>query len=158
MQDWDTFGQVAGGASGALLGLLFIVVSLNRDRIIQNPALRASALKTLVLFMLPLVASILLVTPQQPSWVLGTELILLGFITGVVLVAAGHGKRALDTRLAQLLDRFSPNLVTTVLMLVAGATLVAGYGGGLYWLVPAVLAGLISGVTNAWLFLIQGPE
>jgi hypothetical protein len=27
-------------------------------------------------------------------------------------------------------------------------------GGGLYWMIPAVVAGLVGGVINAWLFLV----
>jgi hypothetical protein len=33
----------------------------------------------------------------------------------------------------------------------------AAAGGGLYWLLPAVLAGLVGGVINAWLFLLRVP-
>ncbi len=120
IQDWNRFGQVAGGASGALVGLLFVAVSLNRDRIVQHPALRNAALQTLVLFMLPLVVSILLVTPRQASWVLGSEFILQGVITAVVLVIAGRHKQILDTRLARILDKATTNQITTTLILVAG--------------------------------------
>ena len=28
-------------------------------------------------------------------------------------------------------------------------------GGGLYWLIPAVVASLLGGVVNAWLFLVK---
>jgi modulator of FtsH protease len=159
IQDWDNFGQVVGSASGALVGLLFVAVSLNRDRIAQHPSLRASATQTLVLFMLPLIISILLVTPRQPSWVLGAELITLGVIAGLVLAIVGRGKRTTDnSRFARLLDHVSPNLLSTLLILVAGVTLVAGHGDGLYWLVPAVTFELIGGAVNAWLFLIQDPD
>jgi len=82
IQDWSNFGQVVGASSGALVGLLFVAVSFNRDRIAHNRSLRASAGQTLVLFMLPLAVSILLLTPRQPHWVLGTELIALAFSTG----------------------------------------------------------------------------
>ena len=162
IQDWSNFGQVAGASSGALVGLLFVAVSLNRNRIAQSPSLRASAIQTLVLFMLPLVVSILLLTPGQRHWVLGAELIALATTGGVILAIAGRGKQTPgsgeESRLAGLLDRSSPNLLTTLLILVAGATLVAGHGGGLYWLVPAVVFALVGGVVNAWLFLIGGPH
>ena len=46
-QNWGTFGQVVGGASGALVGLLFVAVSLNRTRIVKHVVLRASALQNL---------------------------------------------------------------------------------------------------------------
>lgn len=70
---------------------------------------------------------------------------------------SGRRKRAPGTqpaRLVRLLDHTSPNLVATLLVLVAGITLIVGHGGGLYWLVPAVILALVGGSANAWLFLI----
>jgi hypothetical protein len=32
-----------------------------------------------------------------------------------------------------------------------------GLPAGLYWMIPAVLAGLVGGVINAWLFLVRVP-
>jgi len=161
IHDWRHFGEVAGAASGALIGLLFVAVSLNRDRIAQHPVLHPSAFQTLTLFMLPLLVAIVLVTPQQASWVLGIEIITLGVLQGLILALTQRWKRKasneLHSRLARLLD-YSPNLAITLLVLAAGATLVAGHVGGLYLLVLAVALALISGVANAWLFLIEDPE
>jgi len=161
IQDWDTFGHVAGDASGALVGLLFVAVSLNRDRIVQYPALHASALQTLIIFMLPLIIAILLVTPRQPAWVLGSELITLGIVHGLTLALAGHRKRNTgndeQSQLARLLDQISPNTATTLIVLAAGAILVSGNVVGLYLLVPAVVLALVGGVVKAWIFLIDSP-
>ena len=60
---WSDFATIAGSASGALTGLLFVAVLLNRERIAANPALRSQAGQTLVLFMFPLIISIVLVVP-----------------------------------------------------------------------------------------------
>jgi hypothetical protein len=38
---------------------------------------------------------------------------------------------------------------------VAGASLVAQRGGGLYWLVPAIVLLLGVGVMNAWVLLVE---
>jgi hypothetical protein len=38
---------------------------------------------------------------------------------------------------------------------VADATLIAAAGGGLYWLVPSVLAALIFGLINVWVLLVE---
>jgi hypothetical protein len=38
---------------------------------------------------------------------------------------------------------------------IAGATLLAQAGGGLYWLVPSVLAAIIFGLVNAWVLLVE---
>lgn len=161
IQDWSSFGEVVGASSGALLGLLFVAVSFNRDRIVRSRSLRASASQTLVLFMLPLVASVLLLTPRQPRWAVGTELIVLTVVGALSLTIAGRGKQAPssdeESQLARLLDRSSPNLLTTLFMLAAGTTFLAGEGGGLYWLAPAVAFALVGGTLHAWWFLVGAP-
>jgi hypothetical protein len=48
-------------------------------------------------------------------------------------------------------------MITAVLTGTAGLTLLLRGGGGLYWLIPAMLAGLVGGVINAWLFLLRVP-
>jgi hypothetical protein len=45
--------------------------------------------------------------------------------------------------------------VTAVLVCIAGLSFLLKAGGGLYWMIPAVLASLVGGVINAWLFLIE---
>jgi len=47
--------------------------------------------------------------------------------------------------------------VTAVLIAVTGLSFLLKAGGGLYWLIPAVLASLVGGVVNAWPFLIKVP-
>ena len=47
--------------------------------------------------------------------------------------------------------------MTAVLVAAAGLTFLLKAGGGLYWMIPAVLAGLVGGVINAWLFLVRVP-
>jgi hypothetical protein len=68
VETWDSFGVVIGAASGALIGLLFVAISVNASRIAKYPALRVVASRTLVLFGIPLVAAILVVTPRQADW------------------------------------------------------------------------------------------
>ena len=59
--------------------------------------------------------------------------------------------------MARYIERASPNMVTAVLVGLAGLTFLVKAGGGLYWMIPAVVASLIGGVINAWLFLIKVP-
>ena len=40
-------------------------------------------------------------------------------------------------------------------LVTAGATLAAGAGGGLYWTVPALVAGFVGAVFNAWVLLVE---
>ena len=93
VETWDSFGVVVGGASDALIGLLFVAISVNTSRIAKHPALRLVASRTLVLFAIPLVAAILVVTPRQADWALGTELIVLGVVAGAALILARASAR-----------------------------------------------------------------
>jgi hypothetical protein len=157
-QDWSNFAIITGSAAGALTGLLFVAVSLNRERIAGHPALRGQAGQTLVLFMLPLLLSVLLVLPGSSVAVLGTGLIVLAAVAAMILTFIGREKKpsgdGLEDRLARLLDKASPNLIVVVLILVAGCLQLAG-DDGLYWVAASSVLSLISGVVNAWLFLTR---
>lgn len=175
---WTNFAIITGSAAGALTGLLFVAVSLNRERIAGHRGLRGQAGQTLVLFMLPLLLSILLVLPAITPTGLGTALVVLALASGVVLLLAGHGKERRPVgrekgpvgrerereqepaaegsaeRLAQILDRASPNLIVVALILVAGCLQLAG-ADGLYWVAGSSVVCLVGGVYDAWLFLTR---
>jgi hypothetical protein len=158
--DWQDFGEMIGGASGALTGLLFVAVSLNASRIAAHAGLRASAGQTLVLFLTPLVSAAALLTPGQPDWVLGTELIATGLVAGWILLGIHRVKRGLadeDLRLISIFNRPAPNLITMLLVVTGGAILAAGQGVGLYLLLPASVVAFATGVLNAWFFLLPPP-
>src|ERR1700742_4207848 len=93
--DWQGFAEMTGGASGALTGLLFVAVSLNASRIAGHQGLRASAAQTLVLFIAPLVMAAALLTPDQPDWALGAELMAVGGVTSWILIGIRRVKHSL---------------------------------------------------------------
>ncbi len=155
--DWQNFAVMAGGASGALTGLLFVAVSLNASRIAAHQGLRASAAQTLVLFLAPLVMAALLLAPGQADWVLGAELIAAGLAASLSLLAIGQRKRGLsddDKRLVSIFDRRDTNVVVMMLFVAGGAVLASGADAGLYLLLPATIVAFVSGVLNAWNFLL----
>jgi hypothetical protein len=158
VEGWESFGVVVGAASGALIGLLFVAISVNATRIANHRALYVGATRTLVLFAIPLVAAILVVTPRQADRVLGAELMVLGIVAGAALILAGRGRVGIDpgpeSRLARTLDLTTPTLSTSLLTEIAGVTLIVG-GGGLYWLVPAFILTLVGGMLTAWLLLVR---
>jgi len=159
--DWQNFAVMTGGASGALTGLLFVAVSLNASRIAAHPGLRASAAQTLVLFLAPLVMAMVLLAPGQAGWVLGAELIAAGLGASFSIVAIGERKRGLtedDKRLMSIFDRRDTNLSVMLLFVTSGAVLAAGARAGLYLLLPAALVAFVSGVLNAWNFLLSPPD
>jgi modulator of FtsH protease len=127
--DWQDFAEVIGSASGALTGLLFVAVSINASRIAGHRGLRASATQTLVLFLTPLMMAAALLAPGQPDWVFGAEF-----------------------------NRRTPNVIVMLLFVASGTVLVCGSDAGLYLLLPAALIAFVSGVVNAWYFLLPPPQ
>jgi hypothetical protein len=165
-QAWTNFAIITGSASGALAGLLFVAVSLIRERIASHIGLRIQAGQTLVLFMLPLLLSVLLVLPESSMRRLGIELVVLALVAATVLVMVGHEQKpagrgskpaaeeGAEDRLARLVDRASPNLAVIGFILVAGCLELAGVDG-LYWVALSSVLALVGGVVNAWLFLTR---
>jgi len=151
---------MTGGASAALTGLLFVAVSLNASRIAGHQGLRASAAQTLVLFLTPLVMAAAVLTPAQPDQVVGGELIAIGLGASWALLAIGRMKRGLaddDQRLIRIFNRRVPNILVMLLFVAGGIILAYGAAAGLYLLLPASFVAFISGVLNAWYFLLP-PE
>jgi len=152
---WLGFGEALAAVAGALTGLLFVALSVKGAVLATSRSLSSRAAQTLVLFMTSVLIAVVLVAPQ-PSVALGWELLAVAVVSGIGLLIldrrAGHGS---DQRVARYIERFSPNTITAVLLGVAGLTFLLKAGGGLYWLIPAVVASLLGGVVNAWLFLIK---
>jgi hypothetical protein len=160
MNGWSDFTVVTGGASAALVGLLFVAVTLRIDAIARAPDLRSRAAQTLTLFAVALTVAIVLTVPAQPDWALGAELVAVALLGGtVMLVLNSRAERVSHTDpIASLLDRFGPNATTIVLIGAAGILVATRVDWGIYLLVPAELAALIGGVLSAWLFLTKAPD
>jgi hypothetical protein len=77
---WDTFTVVLGGAPGALIGLLFVSVSIRIDVIAASPEFRNRGAATLSHFGAMLLLSLLLAVAGQHEWQIGLELIVLAAV------------------------------------------------------------------------------
>ena len=101
----------------------------------------------------------LVLFPDQPGRLLGLGLLLTTGLFGTALRQLD--RRALaqpsqGARLARTLQLISPNLTTTIGLVLTGASLAMEWGSGLYWLVPTLLVAVLGGVVSAWLFLVEG--
>ena len=153
------FAEVAGGATAALLGLLFVAVSIRVVVIARSVELRNRAAQIGVLFLSGLLASLLLVIPEQARW-LGVEFLVLAVATEVTIFALG-GKadlRPTGSRIARLLDVSTPNATTCLLLAAAGLILLLGQGWGLDVFATAVMVVLVGGAASAWLLLVNLTE
>jgi hypothetical protein len=155
--DWTGFAATAATAAATLAGLLFIAVSINLQRILQYPNLPGRAAETLIFFAFPLIVTLLVIVPGQPRPVLAWELVAAGLLIGAaaLLIDLKSGQSSEESRAGRLATRITPILVSFGGVTVAGITLLAGGGGGLYWLVPGVLGALIGGLGNTWVLLVE---
>jgi hypothetical protein len=154
---WGVFGEAVATAAAALAGLLFVAVSINLKRILEFPSLPTRAAQTLIFFVTPLIAALLVITPGQGRIALGLELIATGLIVGGIQLyldlKTDRGDE--DNLYRRLVSVLVPASISCGCLVIAGATLAGQAGGGLYWLVPAVLAAIVFGLSNVWVLLVE---
>jgi modulator of FtsH protease len=155
--DWDGFGATAATAAATLTGLLFIAVSINLKQILNERNLPGRAAQTLVFFGLPLIFALLLVVPGQARAALGGELIAAGVVALATALVVDHraGRSPEEPRWSRQLTRIVPMTGSCACLIVAGVSLAAQAGGGLYWLVPATVFTIFAGLVNTWVLLVE---
>jgi uncharacterized protein YhhL (DUF1145 family) len=160
MKAWSDFTVITAGAAAALVGLLFVAVSIRADTISASKGLRSRVAQVLTLFLGLLASSILVSLPNPATWVLGVELIVVAILTGVaLLVLDDRAERATEREwLERVLDRLSPNFTTAILIGLSGIALAFGFEWGLFILALAALIGFIGGAVVAWFVLVRPQE
>ena len=156
-EPWSDFAVAVVGAAAALTGLLFVAVSLNIERILAIATLTGRSGSTLTLFVIPLVVGVLVLVPDQPPTALGIELILAGAAAGAGLLWINRpaNRGTVETRLSWLLLRFGTSVTISAALVLAGATVLVGWGGGLYWIAPAVIVAFLGGLMTVWVLLVE---
>lgn len=151
----DLFTGVAS-ASAALAGLLFVAISINLKQILALPVLPARAASALGTLVLALVVSILMLVPGQHRVFLGAELIACAAPVWLVMARSDlrNGRSEYQTRFEFAMDVTFAQLAV-VPIIVGGVSLIAGAGGGLYWLVPALVFVFITTAVRAWVLLVE---
>ncbi|WP_285117408.1 hypothetical protein [Leifsonia sp. fls2-241-R2A-40a] len=157
MESWYTFAVISGGVGGALLGLIFVAVSIRIDVIAASIELRNRAAQTLGLFLVPVLVALALSLPDQTPVSVGLEIAFVAVAVAVVLQlldCRARTERSGD-RVARLLDVGAPRLVTCITLLVGALLAITGLAAGLYLVAAAVTIALVGGVISAWLFLTR---
>jgi hypothetical protein len=151
---WTNYGVAVVGGAAALTGLLFVAVSVNSAWFWSSKAIRSRSGQALVLFIIPLVTGLLLLVPGQSTAALGIEIVVFGLLAGRVLLALSSEKVKDEPRSIVLLDRLSPRVIIATALIIAGVSLIVGRFGGLYWLLAVHIGALLTGLLNAWVFLL----
>jgi modulator of FtsH protease len=154
---WGNFLVAEVGAAAALSGLIFVAVSINLSKILAAPNLPRRAGQAIAMLMAVLVAATLLLVPGQSSDAMGWEILSVGLAalalpTVMQLVRLwGRGEKVAGRVIVNGLVSQLPTLP----FVVAGLSLLVRAGGGLYWLVPAVVGSFIAGTLYGWVLLVE---
>ena len=165
---WESFALGQVGASAALFGLLFVGISINLRDVLSSRTLVNRAAEAVLLLGGILVAATAVLVPRQTRQVVGIELAVVGVVVLLSVVALQRERPsaeggppaatpALDAPVptsARVLRRVL-SIGACVLVLVAAASLLAGFGGGLYWWAGAVVLAYVSALTSAWVLLVE---
>ena len=157
---WHDFGVALVSASAALLGLVFVVVSLHLRAVVDDPVLRRRAEIMLGLLATTLAASAALLIPGQSREALGIELmpIALVYITLSTLATfhATHSPRGLSR---DRLARYFVGELSAGLIFAGGLGLLVHALRGAYLVAAGVVLGLLIAMLAIWiLFLGLGFE
>jgi modulator of FtsH protease len=160
--EWDNFALAHVGASAALLGLVFVGISINLRDIVGSGALVHRAAEAVMLLGSVLATATMVLIPGQRRDLLSTELIAIAAVTFAAIlffqrdavVQPAEPGRGGPPR-GSLALRHTLGLGAAVLIGIAGVTLAAESGGGLYWLAAAIVAAYAGALTNAWILLVE---
>jgi modulator of FtsH protease len=154
---WESFAVAFLGASAVLLGLIFVGLSINLDRLLKLPWLFRRAAAAITLLVVAFLAAGFLLVPGQPDVVLGLELVATGIsgavMVGILLLRGREGLEPLYQRRANVAAGSSA--IAALLIAVAGLTLALQAPGGLYWLVPGILLCTLRALMDSWVLLVE---
>jgi modulator of FtsH protease len=133
-----------------------VAISVNLARILETPQLPGRAAEALVLLASAMVVTSVALVPDQPDWLLGAEVLCVGVVTLVgPLVVQARAMRHRYTRLRNKVGRAVLSTIVSLPPIAAGAIILGGAGGGLYWLAGGVILSLVSGLISAWVLLVE---
>lgn len=154
--EWSDLFVAAAGASAALAGLVFVAVSINIERILKYPGLPERALETVLLLLGVLLVSLVGLIPGQSELALGLELLAVslanGFAIGRLPATYSAGGDRPPTWVA---GRWAVRVAGTAPLIIGGASVLAGSGGGLYWVAAGIVFAITGAIINAWVLLVE---
>ncbi len=155
LENWHDFFIAEVGASAALIGLLFVAISINLERILKYPWLPPRAAQVLITLMGVLLTSSIALVPGQSNVALGIELIavnaLIWFsgarIVGPVPVAEEYRRPSTtNSRIFHF----------TLLVMTAGSfVLFLSPQDGLYVLFAGIMFSFVFALYNSWILLVE---
>jgi hypothetical protein len=157
MAKWEAFFAAQVAASATLAGLLFVGVSLNLAKILDNPSLPGRALAGFYLLLANLIVASLMLLPDQPPAVVGAEILVVGLaVWGVITRLDVIAIRRSSAEYRRYFIRHFFLFQTAVIPYLVGAgLLLAEAHGALYWVAAGMVLSLFTASTEAWVLLVE---
>lgn len=157
MTDWNTLLALQAGAAATLIGLVFVAVSINLDRVLAYPGLPDRAAETILQFLEVFLISTVALVPTQPQLFLAYELLIIGVIFWAIPIVLQIKYLRLKTVHPRwwFVLRSVQSQLATVPFCVSGIALLLGAPVALYWLVPGFVFSFVSGIVNSWVLLVE---
>jgi hypothetical protein len=160
---WHDFYIMVGTAAATLVGLLFVSLALNADAIAHpvNADLRALAEQTFSTFLYILSFAIVFLIPNQVPLGLGLPLLFVGGFGLYSTIRHFLRTRPSHSRVwgtGNIARRFIIPLICFVVLILIAISVLLGKTGGLYWLIPVMIAFIIAATINAWDLLLRLRE
>lgn len=104
-----------------------------------------------------LVIATLLLMPGQGLDTAAFEIllsaILMSGLLGYIHIRAP--RQALGVSHANFFSRVAGDQLGPLLLIIGAVTMLIGTGGGLYWVVPALIAAMVAAIIGAWVMLVE---
>jgi hypothetical protein len=153
--EWHEFFVAAVGASAALLGLLFVTISINLKHILKYRHLPGKAAGTLGTLLSVLVVCSFGLAPGQSNRTFGVEILATGAVVAIQAIWVSVGKRTQGDPLSWTIGNLPFLLFPGLAFVGGGSSLVAGSGGGLYWVLAGTVLTFVAASVNAWVLLVE---
>ena len=161
MEAWHDFYLMAGGASAALLGLLFVALTIQIRSITakEHPELRGTAELILGNFVIILVVSFVALVPAQTKLSLGIDLAIVGLYGGIRTVYQVFYVRRYGIGLGPhfRLLTVSTAALASAGLIVIGAIVASGRDEPFAFVAFIVIILAVVATRGAWDLLIELP-
>jgi modulator of FtsH protease len=154
---WGDFFVAQVGASAALVGLIFVGISISLDEIIRYPHLLLRAGSALVLLLATLVVASALLAPLPSDDAAGGIVIGVAGVAWLLIAglgASGARRAPAQFRRAAWVSAALGQLAIAPFV-VAGGVLLGSGTDGLYWLLAGFMLCFVLALADGWVLLVE---
>jgi hypothetical protein len=155
---WKDFFVTAAGASATLVGLVIVAISVNLQRIIEQPQLPSRGGASVAALVLILVTSMAELIPQSGA-TLAIEISVFGLLAWLIqlwsarqiVVAYWESRRPLHEAVIGI----AIGQIQAIPFIIGGIALFMRLHAGPYWIAWGIITTFILSVVNTWILLVE---